>query len=81
MGETKMTKTTKFIGFAAVANNGKPVWVMNEGTLSDGTPAYKVQVGSFGGYHGWSGGARRDVSYAGQIGMIAKSKVTRGSGK
>jgi hypothetical protein len=72
-----MTTATKFKGFAATTNKGTPCWVMNESTLDDGTPAYKVQLGSYGRYHGWSGGARRDVHYHGAIGLMAKSKVTR----
>lgn len=72
---------TKFKGFDATTTKGTPCYVLNDGELTDGTPAYKVRMGSLGGFEGWSGGAHRDVSYSGSIGWIAKSKITKGKAR
>jgi predicted heme/steroid binding protein len=77
-----MTTTTKFNrGFAGTLQNGTPVYVINEGTLSDGTPAWKVQLGTFGRYYSSGMYVTRDVNFSGKIGMVAKTRVTRGSGR
>lgn len=63
----------KFKGFEATTSKGTPCFVMNE----DDT-RYLVRLGVFGRYHGWSGGARRDIHYTGATGWIAKKNVTIG---
>lgn len=70
---------SKFKGFHATNRNGTPCWVMNSAKLDDGTPAYKIRLGTVGLYGGWSGGPGKwDVVYDGAVGLIAKNKITRG---
>ncbi len=75
-----MTATkTGFVGFEAHSSK-HPYWVINEGELADGTPAWKVKTGVLGPYYTtWLDDAmKRDVIYCGQIGWIAKHKLIRG---
>lgn len=74
-----MTAAKKFKGFAAFTEEGTPCYVLNESTLVHGNiPAYKIVLGTYSGWHGWSGGQlRRDVHYDGPVRWIAKSKISR----
>lgn len=72
-----MTTATQFKGFEARTDKGTPVFVMNEGILENGTPAYKVRLGVMSAYYGTSHGAAREPHYDGATGWIAKSKIIR----
>lgn len=60
----------KFKGFHALIGD-TPCYVLNATETH-----YKVRMGYYGQYHGWSGGARRDVSYTGGERWITKAEVT-----
>lgn len=68
----------QYKGFEGRTDKGTPVFVLNEGTLEDGTPAYKVRLGVMSAYYGTSHGAAREPHYSGSVGFIAKTKVRRG---
>jgi hypothetical protein len=72
-----MTTATQFKGFEARTDKGTPVFVLNEGILTDGTPAYKVRMGAMSAYYATSHGAAREPSYNGATGWIAKSRIIR----
>ena len=66
-----------FQGFEArTVGANKPVYVINDGYLADGTPAFKVRLGRYVGTTGW-GSTRQQFAYDGAIGLIAKSKISR----